>query len=424
MGIACPLGSSLTVVAENQREGRSGAVPLASVFDAPALPVLACARVPDWATTKLAAPFAGAMAGRADRKSEFGLWAATEAVRDAFGDEERWLHTVAAAPERVGLHLASGLVSTPVEEADRDVLPCIDERGAYDFAEAGRRLRSSSPYRARHMTDRVHHLLSWRWGLQGPSLVNHGACAAAAVAIGTAARWIREGRCEVAVAGGFEGMIHPFGVLSFQMLGALSERQDCAPDAVSRPFDRSRDGFLLGEGGAALVLESPAHARARGARARGRILGLGTSLDAYRATAPPPDGRGAADAMRAALREAGLSPEQVGYLNAHGTGTPLNDAAESRAIHTVFGTRAPPVSSSKSMLGHTVAAAGAVETVLTLLALGDGVLPPTRNLHDPDPDCDLDHIALVARPARARVAMSNSFGFGGVNASLVLGGAP
>ncbi len=422
MGIACPLGTDLKTVAEGQRVGRSGAVPMASAFDTTGFPVLACGRVPDWGTQRLPPPFAGWMADRADRKSEFGLFAAGEAVRDAFGDEFSFARAVARAPDRVGLHLASGLVSTPVVEADADVLPCIKD-GLYDFREAGRRLRTPSPYRARHLTDRVNHLLAWHWGLRGPSLVNHGACAAAAVAIGTAARWIREGRCDLVLAGGFESMIHPFGVLSFQMLGALSERQDCEPAEVSRPFDRSRDGFLIGEGGAVLMLEAAEHAKARGARARGSILGLGTSLDAYRATAPPPDGRGAADAMRGALREAGLAPDKVEYINAHGTGTPLNDAAETRAIHAVFGPKgqAPPVSSSKSMLGHTVAAAGAVEAVLTLLAMADGILPPTRNLHDPDPECDLDHIAHVAREAKVQVAVSNSFGFGGVNGSLVLG---
>jgi 3-oxoacyl-[acyl-carrier-protein] synthase II len=228
------------------------------------------------------------------------------------------------------------------------------------------------------------------------------------------------------VAGGYESMIHPFGVLSFQMLGALSERQDCAPSEVSRPFDLTRDGFVIGEGGAVLVLEDAARARARGARCWGRVLGLGTSLDAWRITAPPEDGRGAVSAMRGALREAGLSPSDVDWINAHGTGTPLNDAAETAAIKQVFGGRgqAPPVSSSKSGMGHAVAAAGAVEAVLSLLAIRDRIVPPTLNLHRPDPLCDLDCVPLVARDAALETVLSNSFGFGGVNGALLLGGAP
>jgi 3-oxoacyl-[acyl-carrier-protein] synthase II len=421
-GIACAHGVDLVTVAEAQREGRSGATAMRDAIDAD-FEVAACCRVPDWRLTSLlGSELAAPLVGREDLKAEFGWYAAVRALEQSFGDLATAQRRVAQDPRRVGVHLASGLVSTPIAEAEADLLSCF--RGdRYDHGAGATRLRHASPYRARHFTDRVNHLVANTLGCQGPSMVNHGACAASGVAIGTGARWIRRGQADLVVAGGFESMIHPFGVLSFQMLGALSERDDCPPGAVSRPFDRTRDGFVIGEGAAVLVLEAADHARARGALCLGRVLGLGTSLDAYRITAPPPDGRGAAAAMRAALNDAQLNASDVDYINAHGTGTPLNDAAETAAIHTVFGptSEAPPTSSSKSALGHTVAAAGAVEAVLCLLAMADGIVPPTLNLHDPDPACDLDNVPLVAREATLRTVVSNSFGFGGVNASLVLG---
>lgn len=422
LGITCATGSDLRTVAQAQREGRSGATRLDAVFPTDGFPVLACARVsdegllPEWDAD---APFQRG----ADRKARLGAHAVRSAIRSAFGDEATFHSAAAHAPHRFGLHLASGLVSTGSEEAEHDVLPLLDHEGAFSFRDAGRVERS--PFRPRHFTDRLNREVVRHYGLLGPNQVNHGACAAAAVAIGIGARWIEDGLCDVVLAGGYESMLFPFGVMSFQMLGALSERSDCAPHEVSRPFDRSRDGFLIGEGAAVLVLESEQHARARGAAVHGRVLGFGTSLDAYRATAPPPDGRGARDAMRAALRDARLGPDHIGFINAHGTGTPLNDAAESLAIQQVFGedcaTSGPFVSSSKSAIGHAVAAAGAVEAVLSLLALRDGIVAPTLNLHDPDPACPVRHVPLHALDHRVDVAMSNSFGFGGVNASLILG---
>jgi 3-oxoacyl-[acyl-carrier-protein] synthase II len=424
MGIACALGTDPDVVAAAQREGQSGAVPMATAFKATDFPVLAACRVPNWNLVQRLGSLAEPLLGRADRKAEFGWFAAVQAVRDAFGSDDAARTCFAELGLRAGVHMASGLVSTPVEEAERDLLPQFTGN-RYDHARGATALREPSPYRARHFTDRVNQLIAWRYGVRGRSLVNHGACAAGAVAIGLGARWIRRNQADVVLAGGYESMIHPFGVLSFQMLGALSERQDCAPHEVSRPFDGSRDGFVIGEGGAVLVLEEAERAKARGARCLGKVLGLGTSLDAYRITAPPPDGRGAVSAMKGALREAGLNPSDIDYINAHGTGTPLNDSAETAAIKQVFGGRgtAPPVSSSKSGLGHAVAAAGAVEAVLSLLAMRDGIVPPTLNLHRPDPDCDLDYVPLVARDAAIKRVVSNSFGFGGVNGSLVLGAA-
>lgn len=423
MGLASPLGTTLEAADDSLRRGRSGAVPLADVFDTSRFEIKAACRVPDWDLEAAVGPMAAApLLGRDDRKSELGWYAAISALRDAFGEDRAAREAIAAAPERCGVHLASGLVSTPIAEAQDELLACLREDGSFDYAAAAARLREVSPWRARHFTDRVNHLIAHRYGPRGPSLVNHGACSSSAVSVGTAARWIREGRVDRAIAGGFESMIHPYGVLSFQLLGALSERADCDPTAVSRPFDRTRDGFVIGEGAGVLVLEAADVARRRGARCRGKVLGLGTSMDSWRVTAPPPDGAGAALAMRAALRDAGVSPSDIGYINAHGTATPLNDGSETAAIRTVFGGpgEAPPVSSTKSMSGHPVAAAGAVEAIFVTLALQGGYLPPTINLHHPDPACDLDYVPHTAREADVSLALSNSFGFGGVNGALVL----
>ena len=407
VGVACPLGCDVDTVAEAQREGRSGAERMADSFDTTGFPILAACRVPGWDRDV------------PDLKADFGLHAARAALFDAFGGI-----SVPADPDRTGLHLASGLVSTPVAEAEDELLSCLDADGRYLHAEAAARLAEPSPWRARHFTDRVNQRIALWTGLRGPSLTNHGACAASATAIGLGARWIERDLCDVVIAGGYESMIHPFGVLSFQVLGALSERQDCAPHEVSRPFDVSRDGFVIGEGSAMLVLEEAGRARRRGARCWGRVLGMGTSMDAWRVTAPPEDGRGAAEAVRRALAAAERAPEDIDWINAHGTGTPLNDPAETAAIRSVFGGRpsAPPMSSSKGGVGHAVAAAGAVEAVLSLLAMRDGIIAPTLNLHRPDPACDLDHVPLEARDARVHTVLSNSFGFGGVNCALVLGG--
>ena len=425
LGVACPLGTDPETVAQAQRDGRSGAGPLADAFDTTHFEVQTACRVPDWDPSHLGR-FAPALADSGDRKAEFGVHAAVQALRHAFGDDASAQAAIAALPGRAALHTASGLVSSLPAEGEADVLACLGPDRAFDFAASMESLKAANHLRARHFTDRVNQLLAWGYGFSGPSLVNHGACAAGAVAIGTAARWIRRGRCDLAVAGGFESMIHPFGVLSFQMLGALSERTDCDHTAVSRPFDSTRDGFVIGEGAGMLVLESEEHARARGATVLGVVHGLGSSLDSYRTTAPPPDGRGAVVAMRAALAEAKLQPADIDWVSAHGTGTPLNDSAETAAVRAVFGDRgvAPPLISSKSAIGHAVAAAGAVEAVLALLALRDGIIPPTLNLNSPDPECDLDHVPHEARRAPdARYVLSNSFGFGGVNGSLVLGRA-
>ncbi len=257
-------------------------------------------------------------------------------------------------------------------------------------------------------------------GIEGPNMAVISACASGANAIGEAAAMIRRGAAEVMIAGGTEAAILPIAIAGFNVMGALSTNNDAGPGA-NRPFDARRDGFVMGEGAGIVVLESLSHARARGAHIYGEVAGYGASADASHITAPREDGAGAIAAMQRALLEAGLSPEDIDYVNAHGTGTLLNDAIETTAIKKVFGDAAGrlPVSSTKPVTGHLLGAAGAVEAVICLLAMREGAIPPTINYAERDPACDLDYVPNQARPARLRTTMSNSFGFGGHNACLV-----
>lgn len=257
---------------------------------------------------------------------------------------------------------------------------------------------------------------------QGPNFNCLTACAASSQAMGEATEIIRRGDADAMLSGGAHSMIHPFGVTGFNLLTALSTSND-EPTKASRPFDRLRDGFVLGEGGAMIVLEELEHARRRGAPILGEVLGYGTTADAYRITDIHPDGRGAIACMRMAINDAGLAPADIHYVNAHGTSTAVNDRVETVACKQVFGERAKatPVSSTKSMMGHLIAAAGVTEAIVCLLAIRDNVLPPTINYENPDPDCDLDYVPNQARQQRCDVALNNSFGFGGQNISLVVG---
>jgi 3-oxoacyl-[acyl-carrier-protein] synthase II len=255
---------------------------------------------------------------------------------------------------------------------------------------------------------------------QGPNSNCLTACAASSQATGEAVEIIRRGDADVMLAGGTHSMIHPFGVTGFNLLTALSTSND-EPQRASRPFDKNRDGFVLGEGASMVVLEELERAKRRGAHIYGEITGYGSTADAYRITDIHPEGRGAAACMKLAMKDAGINPEQVGYINAHGTSTEVNDKVETQAIKVAFGdaARKVPISSTKSMMGHLIAAAGATELIICLMALRDQVLPPTINYETPDPNCDLDYIPNHARPSKLEHALSNSFGFGGQNISLV-----
>jgi 3-oxoacyl-[acyl-carrier-protein] synthase II len=260
-------------------------------------------------------------------------------------------------------------------------------------------------------------------GLRGPSYCTTSACSSGAHAIGEATEWIRRGRCDVMVAGGAEATITPVGIAGFEAMHALSKRNDDAAHA-SRPFDKGRDGFVCGEGSGMLILESLSRAKARGARIYAEVNGYGASSDAYHLTQPAPNGEGAQRAMRMALEDANMPAESIDYINAHGTSTQVGDIEESRAIAKVFGAHATDkklwVSSTKSMMGHLLGAAGAVETAICALAIAEGRVPPTINLVDQDPECPLDYVANKERERRVRRAMNNSFGFGGTNCTLVL----
>jgi 3-oxoacyl-[acyl-carrier-protein] synthase II len=262
--------------------------------------------------------------------------------------------------------------------------------------------------------------LAIRHGFHGLAMSVNSACATSNNAIGEAAERIRRGAAEVMITGGGESVMHPLTLAALANMRAVSRRND-NPERASRPFDANRDGFVMGEGAAALVLESLEHAEERGAHILAEFVGYGASCDAFHITAPDQQGVGAARSMRAALKDAGLEPEEIDYLNAHGTGTPLNDPIETTAIRAVFGPHAysMPVSSTKSMVGHLMGAAGAVEAVACVRMLETGIIHPTINYETPDPECDLDYVPNQARECHPRTALSNSFGFGGHNATLI-----
>lgn len=414
-GVASPLGHGRDAFGTALLSGASGAGPI-QAFDATGFPCRIAAEVPPY---DLVARTPGwtleGVQGSGDRKLELGLLAAHEALSHA---------GLLAAGHIDGISLGAGLSSVLPDEVERELLPHLDATGAFDpgsFAAASLHdLRSA----ARHRPARATELLARYTGCVGPLATHFSACAASAQAIGLAARWIRRGSATRVLAGGADSMVHPFGLASFTLLGTLSLRND-DPQRASRPFDRGRDGFVLAEGGAMLVIESLASARARGATPLAEILGAGDSLDAHQVTAPHPEGRGAELAMRRALADAGLTPADVDYVNAHGTATKLNDSIEVAAFQRVFGASgaACPISSTKSMHGHLIGAAGAVEACAVLVALREQRLPPTINVDDLDPECRADVVPWRARPARLRVALSNSFGFGGQNACLVFGAA-
>lgn len=334
-----------------------------------------------------------------DRKAALAFTAVADAIAGA-GDGHH---------ARRGVWLGTGLSSLTPDELERDLYPHLRD-GRFDRAAIARDLARDRPSPRRHLPERVTEAVARAWGA-GHAETSFSACAAAAQCIGQAARAVARGEVDQALAGGHDGMIHPVGILSFVILGALSP-------TAGRPFDRHRDGFLLGEGAAMLLLEREADARARGAPILGRILGAGTSVDAWNVTAPHPEGHGAALAMTRALRDAGLAPGDIDYVNAHGTGTPVGDRAEALAVHRVLGD--VPVSSFKGAVGHCIAAAGAVELALCLGAFRDGVLPGTVGLHEVDPDLPA-HVLRTPVQRRPRVIVSNSFGFGGQNCALVVG---
>jgi 3-oxoacyl-[acyl-carrier-protein] synthase II len=340
-------------------------------------------------------------ARRMARFQQFAMVAADEAMRDAgLGELDE------ATALRAGCIIGSGIGGMMTMEEQHSVLL---ERGPSRV----------SPFIVPMMiVDLAAGHVSIRYGLKGINYAPVSACATGSHAIGEAGEVIRRGDADIVVAGGFDSGVTPLGVAGFGAARALSTRND-DPQGASRPWDSGRDGFVIAEGGGLLVLEDWDHATARGATIRAELIGYGATADAYHITAPAPDGNGAIRAMRQALAQAGVETSAVDYINAHGTSTDVGDIAETNAIKAVFGEQAPLVSSTKSMMGHMLGGAGAAEAAVCVLAMEHGLVPPTINLTDPDPVCDLDYVPNVAREVPLGVTMSNSFGFGGHNATLI-----
>jgi 3-oxoacyl-[acyl-carrier-protein] synthase II len=340
---------------------------------------------------------------RTDRFAQFALAVAGQAIRDAgLGDD-----LAPADPERVGVLVGSGIGGIATFEEQTRIMI---KRGPG---------RVSPFFVPMFIPDMAAGLISMRYGAKGPNYATVSACSSSAHALGNSYRHIRAGEADVMITGGTEATVTPLTIAGFSNMKALSTRND-SPETASRPFDAERDGFVLGEGAGAVVMESLEHALERGATILGEIVGFGQSADAYHMTAPAPEGAGAQLAMRAALREAGLAPGDVDYINAHGTSTPANDMNETLAIKAVFGDAAyrMVVGSTKSMTGHLLGAAGAVEGIITVLVGRTGKIPPTINFSTPDPACDLDYAHNEQRDREVRVALTNSFGFGGHNVCL------
>jgi len=400
LGAITPLGNDVTTTWETCVAGKSGVARI-TLFDPTPFGTQFAAEVKGFDPE---AHLGRKEARRMDRFTQFAVVASQQALQDAclaLDHEDR---------NNIGVIIGSGIGGIGTITASVDVMR---ERGPG---------RVSPFFVPMMLPDTAAGQVAITFGLKGPNMCVTSACASSANAIGEATEMIRRGAADVILAGGAEAGIVPVALAGFNVMGAVSTRND-APGRASRPFDAQRDGFVMGEGAAILVLEALEHAQARDAHIYAEVLGYGASADAFHITAPDETGDGAARAMRLALADAGLPPEAVGYINAHGTSTILNDKTETQAIKQVFGERAYdlPISSTKSMHGHLLGAAGAVEAVICVKALQTGVLPPTINYEYPDPECDLDYIPNTARHMRVRLVMSNSFGFGGHNASLLFG---
>ena len=400
MGAMTPLGLDAESSWAGVVKGVSGVGPI-TLFDTSDYKTTIAAEIGDWDSS---AHFDKKEVRRLDRFSEFFIVAARHAIADAgldFQNDEN-------AASRTGVLVGAGFggMGSFIEEIETLV-----ERGP-------RRLSPTGVPRI--IPNMAAGLVSIEHNLTGPVSCVVTACSASANAIGDAAELIRRGAAEIMVAGGAEASITTFGIGSFSQSRALSTRND-DPDHASRPFDADRDGFVMGEGGAVLILESIEHAQSRQASLLAELTGYGMSADAYHITLPRPGGMGAARAMTAAIDDAGITPADLGYINAHGTSTQANDSTETAAIRIALGAAADatPVSSTKSMTGHLLGGAGAAEAVFSILAIRDGVLPPTINYENPDPECDLDYVPNEARASSVDHVMSNSFGFGGHNVSLV-----
>ncbi len=416
VGVVAPNGIGKEAFWSACVEGRSGIGPI-RCFDASAHPVRVAGEVPEFDAAAYIPQSHRKSLKIMGRAARFGVTAASLAVRDSGLDLPR------EDPERLGVVMGSGLIPIDLPDVASLVAKACDESGKLHADRLGQQgshalfplwlLKYLPNMTAAHIS-LIHHA-------QGPNNTVVTACAAGTQAVGEAFRLIARGDADLMLAGGADSRLDPLLMLAYSALGAISPAQR-PPAEVSRPFDGKRDGFVIGEGAGVLLLEELERAKRRGAVIYAEVLGLGSSFDAYAVTKPDPEAGGAARAIRWALKEAHVDPGDVDYINAHGTSTRLNDLMETTAVKRVFGegARALPLSSIKSMVGHLIGAAGAVEAAALALTLHDGVAPPTINQTTPDPDCDLDYVPNCAREIRARTAVSTSFGFGGQNAALVM----
>lgn len=398
LGIVSPVGNSVAQAWENITNGRSG-IGRITRFDAQTFPTQIVGEVRNF---DLAAYLSPKEARRYDTFIHYGLAAAIDAVKDAGIEKDP------VFAERVGVCIGSGIGGLPLIE---------DTHSAY--TEGG--VRKITPFFVPgSIINMISGILSINYGFKGPNFATVSACATSNHSLGEAQRLIEYGDADVMIAGGAEATVSPLGVGGFCAAKAMSTRND-DPTAASRPWDIGRDGFVLGEGSGVLVLEEYEHAKSRGAKIYAELAGYGMSADAYHITAPAEDGEGAARSMSAALRNGHTCLDEIDYINAHGTSTPLGDIAETRAVKRAFGDHAKrlAVSSTKSMTGHLLGAAGGIEAIFTTLALYHQIAPPTINLVEQDPACDLDYVPLTARQMPIRAALSNAFGFGGTNSTLV-----
>jgi 3-oxoacyl-[acyl-carrier-protein] synthase II len=398
VGLVIPTGIGAATAWKNVCEGKSGIGPLTR-FDASRFETKIAGEVkgfnPDLVIDRKEVK-------RMDLFVQFALVATKEALEDAR------LEITPEIGERMGVIVGTGLGGLPTFEKNHSALL---EKGP------GRVSPFFIPMLIANMASGH---IAMHFGAKGPNTCVVTACATGAHSIGDAFRAIQYGDAEVIIAGGTEANIAPLTIAGFNAMKALSARND-EPEKASRPFEKNRDGFVVGEGAGIMILEELEHALKRGAKIYGELIGYGYTADAYHITAPSPDGDGAARCMRMAMKDAGLKPEQIDTINAHGTSTALNDLTETKAIKTVFGEHAHriPISGTKSMTGHLLGAAGSTEAIFAVLAIRDGIIPPTINYEVPDPECDLDYVPNAARRTSVAVAMTNAFGFGGTNATLV-----
>lgn len=400
MGAITPVGNDVATTWRSLIEGKSGTAPITK-FDASAFPVRFAAEVKGFDPLKY---MDRKEAKRADQYTQYAVAGARQAMTDAGLVERNGMD-----PDRIGVIIGSGIGGLKSFEEQHDV---YRERGVGKI---------SPFFIPMFIADIAAGIVSMAFNAKGPNYATVSACATSAHAIGDAYRTIQYGDADIMITGGAEATVTPMAIGGFANMKALSERND-SPETASRPFDATRDGFVMGEGAGILILEELEHALKRGAHIYAELVGYGATGDAYHLTAPAPDGEGAQRAMKRALKDAGLAPKDIQYINAHGTSTPANDLNETRAIQAVFGEAVSDinVSSTKSMTGHMLGAAGAVEAIISAMVVGEGIIPPTINYQNPDPELGLNYTPNTAVKREVDAVLSNSFGFGGHNTTLAI----